>query len=113
VPKIGQVETDELYLGLDNRGVHYIIPMQAKGGNDKLIIVQIEQDIALCATKFPALVCQAIGAQFAGNGLIALFAFEETPDGVRIGREAHYRLVPPDQISPDELKAYQRRTESR
>jgi hypothetical protein len=110
VPDMGQVETDELYVGLDRRGVQYIIPVQAKGGTDKLSVVQIEQDIALCAAKFPNLVCRAIGAQFLEGAMIALFAFEETSDGVRISAEAHYRLVPPEQISPEELRAYQQRT---
>ena len=39
VPKIGQVETDEIYVGLDKKGVHYIVPVQAKGGRDKLSVV--------------------------------------------------------------------------
>ena len=47
---IGQVETDELYVGVDTKGCHYVIPVQAKGGRDALNIVQIEQDMALwCA----------------------------------------------------------------
>ena len=29
VPNMGQVETDEIYVGLDKRGVHYIFPVQA------------------------------------------------------------------------------------
>jgi len=113
VPDMGQVETDELYVGLDRRGVQYIIPVQAKGGTDKLSVVQIEQDMALCAAKFPDLICQCIGAQFMADATIALLAFEETSDGVRISREAHYLLVSPDQISPDELRAYQQRTGSK
>ena len=36
VPEMGQVETDEIYIGIDKRGVHYILPVQSKGGNDKL-----------------------------------------------------------------------------
>jgi hypothetical protein len=39
VPGIGQVETDEIYIGLDKRGVHYILPVQAKGKNDQVGIV--------------------------------------------------------------------------
>lgn len=31
VPKLGQVETDEIYIGVDRRGAHYIFPVQAKG----------------------------------------------------------------------------------
>ena len=55
-PEMGQVETDEIYVGLDKRGAHYIIPVQAKGGSDRLNIVQIEQDYAVCAYKFPSLI---------------------------------------------------------
>ena len=51
VPDIGQVETDELYVGVDTSGCQYVIPVQAKGGSDALNIVQIEQDIALCESK--------------------------------------------------------------
>jgi len=32
VPEMGQVETDELYVGLDKKGAHYVFPIQAKGG---------------------------------------------------------------------------------
>lgn len=110
VPAMGQVETDELYVGLDRRGVHYIIPVQAKGGRDRLSIVQIEQDVALCASKFPHLTCRAVAAQFIGSSLIALFSLEETADGMRITGEAHYRLVSPDQITPEDLQAYKLRT---
>ena len=49
VPEVGQVETDEIYIGVDRRGVHFVFPVQAKGGKDKINIVQIEQDFALCA----------------------------------------------------------------
>jgi hypothetical protein len=113
VPEMGQVETDELYVGLDRRGVHYIIPVQAKGGTDRLSVVQIEQDISLCYSKFPELVCQAIGAQFMGEDTIVLFAFEEASEGIRVSGEAHYRLVPPEQISAEDLQTYQKRTARR
>ena len=54
VAEIGQVETDEICVGIDKRGAHYVFPVQAKGGRDLLSIVQIEQDVALSAGKFPA-----------------------------------------------------------
>src|SRR5947199_1254717 len=60
VPNMGQVETDEIYIGVDRRGAHFVFPVQAKGGNDTLSIVQIEQDFALCAAKFPALICRRV-----------------------------------------------------
>jgi len=106
VPKLGQVETDELYIGLDKRGVHFILPVQAKGNNDKIGIVQIEQDFAVGAAKFPNLICKPIAVQFMKNGAIALFEFELNSNGIAITAEKHYRLVAPDNISLDELESY-------
>ena len=42
---VGQVEIDGIYVGIDKRGDPYVLPVQAKGHNDKIGIVQIEQDI--------------------------------------------------------------------
>ena len=109
VSGMGQVETDELYVGLDKRGSHYIIPVQAKGGSDKLGIVQIEQDVAMCAAKFPNLICRPVGAQFVSKAIIALFQFELTPEGLAISSEKHYRLVPPEEVSAEDLAAYRKR----
>jgi len=108
---MGQVETDEIYIGIDKRGVHYVLPVQAKGGSDKLGIVQIEQDFAICTEKFPELVCRSIAAQFMDDNLIALFEFESTQNKVSIVHEKHYRLVNPDDLSADELKTYQNRSD--
>lgn len=109
VPGVGQVETDELYVGVDKRGVHYVIPIQAKGGSDRLSVVQIEQDIGLCANKFPSLVCRPVGTQFMRDGVIVLFEFEKSEDGVRIVSEKHYLLVPPADLSERDLLAYRQR----
>ncbi len=106
VPNVGQIETDEIYIGIDRRGAQYVIPVQAKGGSDTLGIVQIEQDFALCAAKFPNLICQPISAQFIGNDLIALFAFEMTTTEARITTERHYRLVPKEGVTPADLQNY-------
>jgi len=109
LPDIGQIETDEVYIGLDRRGAHYVFPVQAKGGKDRLSIIQIEQDVAMCSKKFPTLVCRPIAAQFSGQDLIVLFAFEVTPTGVSLLTERHYRLVPPEELTPEEIKAYSAR----
>ncbi len=106
---VGQVETDEIYVGVDRRGVHYIFPVQAKGGKDRLSIVQIEQDFALCAEKFPSLVARPIAAQFLAKDLIAMFEFEESDGSIVVVREQHYRLVPPDELSEDDLASYRDR----
>ncbi len=107
---MGQVETDELYVGLDKKGVHYVFPIQAKGGKDKLNVVQIEQDFAVCADNFPGLICRPIAARFMDGGTIALFEFEQADDSVRISAEKHYKLVPPEEVTKEDLEGYRQRT---
>lgn len=109
VPDIGQVETDELYVGVDKRGAHYVFPVQAKAGKDKLGIVQIEQDLALCADRFPSLICRSIGSQFMTENVIALFEFEQGEEGVGIVSEKHYKLVPPEEVTEADLESYRSR----
>lgn len=108
VASIGQIETDEIYVAVDKRGINYVVPVQAKGGKDKLSIVQIEQDLALCISKFPALVCRPIAAQFMAGGVIALFEFEENSGSVRISSEKHYKLVTPQELTASDLEAYRK-----
>jgi len=109
VPNIGQVEADEIYVGIDKKGIHYVFPIQAKGGTDKLSVVQIEQDLAMCKHKFSTLVCRSIGAQFIDDGVIVLFEFEQTSGEVRVSSEKHYRLVAPEQIDETDLQKYRER----
>jgi hypothetical protein len=108
--EMGQVETDEIYVGLDKKGAHYVFPIQAKGGTDKLNVVQIEQDFAVCRHNFPSLICRPIAAQFMEGGIIALFEFEQADDTVRISAEKHYKLVPPDEVTKEDLDNYRQRT---
>lgn len=58
--------------------------------------MQIEQDFAVCARKFPTLLCRPVAAQF-------------MPDGVSISPEKHYKPVPPDEVTAADLKRYQQR----
>jgi hypothetical protein len=106
-----QIETDEVYVGLNRLGAHYVLPVQAKGGSDHMGIVQIEQDFALCEERFPNLVAKPIGAQFMDEEVIALFAFGQDTTGVVVLDEKHYKLVPPNQITPEELAEYRQLTE--
>ena len=103
---IGQIEIDEIYVGLDRRGVQYVMPMQAKGGKDQLSVVQTKQDIACCLEKYPNLICRALSAQFLAADLIAMFELIVEDDEVQIVEEKHYRLVPSDKITSKDLIAY-------
>jgi hypothetical protein len=106
VTGMGQVETDEIYIGVDHRGAQYAFPVQAKGGRDVLSIVQIEQDFGMCADKFPELICHGIAAQFMEDDVIALFEFEDSDEGIALIDEKHYRLVPGDELDAEDLRRY-------
>jgi len=108
LPSIGQIETDEVYIGVNKQGEQFIFPVQAKGGKDRLGLVQIEQDIALCDHKFSLLTCRPIGAQFMAENVIALFEFAQEDDSAKIVCERHYKLVPSDDISDQDLKKYKK-----
>lgn len=106
VKGIGQIEIDELYVGLDKRGCHYVIPVQAKGGKDQIGIVQISQDIRFVEDKFPGMRCRAIAAQFMENEVIALFELTLQDDEIKVVEERHYRLVPAKKLDRDMIRDY-------
>lgn len=105
-PSSSQVETDDLYVGLDKHGTHHILPVQAKGGSDALSVIQIWQDFRVAEQKFANLISRPIAAQFMEDNVIALFEFEEVNTEITIRREHHYHLVPPEELDPEELAAY-------
>ncbi|NNJ13179.1 endonuclease [Chloroflexales bacterium ZM16-3] len=106
VKGIGQVETDEVYVAIDSRGAHYVIPVQAKGGRDTQSIVQIEHDAAMCRQKFKGLVCRPVAAQFMAENQIAMFDFIEVDGEIKLVNEQHYQLVLPGEITLEELQTY-------
>ena len=105
-PSSSQVETDDLYVGLDEHGAHYILPVQAKGGSDSLSVIQIWQDFRVAEQKFPGLIARPVAAQFMAQSVIALFEFDESSDQITIAREHHYSLVAPEELNSAELAAY-------
>lgn len=106
VKGMGQIEIDELYVGLDKFGCHYVIPVQAKGGSDQISIVQTTQDMRCCAEKFPGLRCRPISAQFISSDQIALFELTIEDDEIRVVEERHYKLVPASELDRAEITAY-------
>jgi hypothetical protein len=63
----------------------------------------------MCVENFPNLICIPVAANFMEHNLIALFSFEEDENGVSISCERHYRLVPPEELTEDELENYRNR----
>lgn len=106
VTGVGQIEIDEMYVGLNRNGVQFVIPVQAKGGNDQIGVVQTKQDIGYCTEKFAELICRPVSAQFMGNDLIAMFELTLEDGEVKVVEEKHYKLVAADQVFEEDLQAY-------
>jgi hypothetical protein len=106
VAGVGQIEIDELYVAVDAKGAHFVVPVQAKGGNDQIGVVQTSQDLAFCDQRYPALVARAVAAQFMTDDVIAMFELVIEDGDVRIRQERHYRLVPGGEISDEDLASY-------
>ena len=108
IPNYGQIEIDELYVGLDSRGAQYIIPVQAKGGSDILGVIQTIQDVTFCQTekRYSDCIPRAVSAQFLADDTIALFETTFDGDEVSIMRERHYKLTEADAITASDLKRY-------
>lgn len=108
VKGIGQIEIDEIYVGVDKHGCQYVIPVQAKGGHDQHGVVQTSQDIACCVEKFPQLICRPVSVQFVTPTKIAMFELTEVEGDIKVADEKHYQLVHASDISLDDLASYRK-----
>jgi hypothetical protein len=106
---VGQIEIDEIYVGIDRHGRQFVVPVQAKGGSDKHGVVQTQQDVACCAEKFPGLICRPVSAQFMADNRIAMFELAVVDGDVKVVDEKHYQLVAASSISIEELQQYSNR----
>ena len=109
VKAVGQIEIDEIYVGIDRHGRQFVVPVQAKGGSDKHGVVQTQQDVACCAEKFPGLICRPVSAQFMADNRIAMFELAVVGGDVKVVDEKHYQLVAASSISIEDLQQYSNR----
>jgi hypothetical protein len=112
---VGQIEIDELYVGANRQGEHFIIPVQVKREKDRLGVSQLLQDLEYCEKAHFGMQPRAIGAQmmkYKEDGesydRIVLFEFkcEDTGDDVRISKaaERHFVLLPHTKITDADLE---------
>ena len=106
VKGVGQIEIDEIYVGIDRHGRQFVVPVQAKGGADKHGVVQTQQDLAFCEQAFKNLVCRPISAQFMSDQRIAMFELTVVDGMIKVVDEKHYQLVASKAITADDLQSY-------
>lgn len=103
---LGQIEIDELYVGIDKYGCHHMVPVQAKGGADQISVVQTKQDIAWCNDRFPQMRCRAISAQFMSEERVAMFELAVQDETIVVVEERHYKLVPASGLDQAAIRNY-------
>jgi hypothetical protein len=110
VEGIGQIEIDEIYLGISKKGAHYVIPCQAKSPGDRFGIVQVMQDIEFCRKRYPYAICKPIALQFLGIADLAILELAVDVDKdvykLSVVEERHYQLTTKDGISEEDIARY-------
>lgn len=113
VSDIGQVEVDEIYVGINNRGTHFILPCQAKSPGDSFGIAQVMQDIALCNERYPMAICRPIALQFAAEDRVSLLEMAVIEENdvlmLNVVDQKTYQLVPRTEITTAELTVLKER----
>lgn len=108
VADVGQIEVDEIYLGVNKCGAHYVIPCQAKSPGGHFGIVQVMQDILFCREKYPNAICRPIALQFQGPDEVAMLELAIAQDGdllrLNVVDEKHYRLSLRSEVSQDQIR---------
>ena len=110
VDGIGQIEIDEIYLGLSKKGAHYVIPCQAKSPGDRFGIVQVMQDMEFCKKRYPNAICKPIALQFLGESDLAILELAVDFDAdiykLSVVEERHYQLTSKDGLAEADIVKY-------
>lgn len=91
----GQIEIDDLYLGVDTDGRQYVVPIEAKGPNEPLGVVQVVSLNVYGRRAFPDLTLRSVAVKAWHDGSIFFLEFNDSQDSekVQVVDYRHYRLV--------------------
>ncbi len=91
----GQIEIDDLYLGVDKDGCQYAIPVEAKTVEEPLGVVQIISQNAFVTERFPDLQLRSIAVKAWHDNTFFFVEFNSTvdPNQVEVIEYRRYRLV--------------------
>jgi len=100
IQDIGQVEIDDLYLGVDTDGQWYVVPIEAKsvGPKERLGVVQVRQMILFAQQHYSDLILRPVGIKPLDDGSLIFIelddkaAFEE----IAVKRYMRYKLIRDD-----------------
>lgn len=97
---IGQVEVDDLYVGVDADGKWYVIPVEAKsvGAKERLGVIQVRQMILFAKQNYGDLILRPVGIKPLDDGSWVFLEFDDEADleMISVKRYARYKLVRDD-----------------
>lgn len=103
----GQVEIDDLYVGLNSTGKQFVVPIEAKCAKDHLSKTQIVQGIDFARDRYPQLILRPVGIQEMKDGSLVLIEFTpgSHPDQIKVTEIRRYTLVPMSEVPLAELQS--------
>lgn len=104
----GQVEIDDLYVGLNSGGKQYVVPIEAKSAKDHLSKTQIQQAIDFALERYAKLILRPVGIQEMEDESLVLVEFTSKgshPDQIKIVEMRRYKLVPMSEVPLGELQS--------
>ncbi|MGH2543506.1 MAG: hypothetical protein ACRDIB_11935 [Ardenticatenaceae bacterium] len=100
VPGMGQVEVDDLYVGVNTAGEWHVIPVEAKSKGDRvrLGVVQVRQMILYARHNYSSLTLRPVGFKILADGSLVFMEFDDeiNYDQMSVKRYARYRLIRDD-----------------
>lgn len=97
VSRMGEVELDALYVGVDRAGMLYILPIEAKSRaeTERIGRIQIAQMVGLVRQDFPDLQPRILAIKDLPDGTIGIaeFSADTDPDKLGMISECRFQLV--------------------
>lgn len=108
IQDIGQVEVDDLYVGVDTDGRWYVIPIEAKsvGPKERLGIIQVRQMILFAKQYYGDLILRPVGIKPLDDGSYVFLEFDDKAEleAISVKRYARYKLVRDDKQNKSEAR---------
>ncbi len=103
----GQVEIDDLYVGLNSSGKQFVVPIEAKSAKDHLSKTQIQQAIDFAQDRYPKLILRPVGIQELKDDSLVIIEFTPGlhPDEIKIVEMRRYKLVPMSEVPLEDLQS--------
>lgn len=92
---LGQVEIDDLYLGVDEDGAWAALPIESKVGGERLGVVQVRALALFARQQFPGMKVRPLGIKTLNDGTLLFIEFSDRTDldSVAARRYKRYELV--------------------